>query len=194
MRVAGRMVAEKRLPLAAVAVLVLSAALVHVGGRYPQRARLQAAEMRAAEAARAVVVRQAELEAVQRQLAGKRQADVELEQFYGRILPQDLAGARSITYPRLAALADEMGLALERRTSERGREEESELGRLRTTLLLAGEYGGIRRFIEALETAPEFLVIDEIVLTQREDDDDASLALTIGISTYYRATPEASRG
>ena len=42
-------------------------------------------------------------------------------------------------------------------------------------------------FIESLETAPDFLVIEEIVLSQREALDDSSLVLTLGVSTYYRS-------
>ena len=52
-------------------------------------------------------------------------------------------------------------------------------------MLLAGEYENIRRFIEALETAPEFLVIEEVVLSQRQEASDSELVLTLGLSTYY---------
>ena len=182
-----RIIAEKRLALALVGILVVAAALVYTLGVLPQRVGIVAATTRADVASQSLVTGEAELGAARARLDGKSHADEELEQFYRRVLPQDLAGARSITYPRLAALADQMGLTLERRTSDRGQEDESELGRLRTTLLLAGEYANIREFIETLETSPEFLVIDEVVLTQREEVDDSSLALTLGVSTYYRA-------
>ena len=182
-----RIIAEKRLALVSAGILVVSAALVYTLGVLPQRVGIAAATTRADVASQALVTGEAELGAARARLDGKSHADEELEQFYRRVLPQDLAGARSITYPRLAALADQMGLTLERRTSDRDQEDESELGRLRTTLLLAGEYANIRQFIEALETSPEFLVIDEVVLTQREEVDDSSLALTLGVSTYYRA-------
>lgn len=181
-----RIFAEKRVALVVVGALVGANVLVYGLGVYPQRARVIAAEQRAQVAARDAVNGEATLTAVRTQLEDKTRADGELRQFYDRVLPRDLAGARGITYPRLAALADEMGLVLERRTSDRDQDEESELGRLRTTLSLAGAYGNIRRFIEALETAPEFLVIEEVVLSQREDVGEASLVLTLAISTYYR--------
>ncbi len=184
-----RIFVEKRVALVFVGILALAlaAALVYGGGVLPQRRGIAVAQVRAEAAARGLATGETELAVARARRDGKSHADDELEQFYRRVLPQDLAGARSITYPRLAALASEIGLNLERRTSDRGQEDESELGRLRTTMLLAGEYADVRHFIEALETAPEFLVIDEIVLTQREDDDESSLALTLGVSTYYRA-------
>ena len=179
-----RIVVDKRLALTVIGGLVLADALLYGVGVYPQRAGVARAEGRARMAAREVVTGQAALGTARARLDGKTRAKDELQQFYDRVLPQDLAAARSITYPRLAALAGQMGLVLERRTADRDRDEDSELARLRTTMLLAGEYGNVRRFIEALETAPEFLVIEEIVLSQREEVDDASL--TLGVATYYR--------
>lgn len=187
-----RIATEKRVALAVVAGLVLATVLLYGIGVYPQRSGVATTQTRARVAFDDLAEARRSLGDTRAHVNGTTHADEELEQFYGRVLPQDLAGARSITYPRLAALASEMGLLLERRTTERDQDEESELGRLRTTMSLAGEYASIRRFIEALETAPEFLVIEEIVLSQREDVDDAFLVLTLGVSTYYRNEDGAS--
>ena len=116
---------------------------------------------------------------------GKTQADAELRTFYDEVLPQGLVGARGITYPRLAALAKRSNLVMERRSSAPDEEEDRRLGRLRTTMLLAGEYRSIRRFIHELETSAEFIVIEEILVNQREDV-GSPLVLTLGVSTYYR--------
>ncbi len=108
-----------------------------------------------------------------------------LQRFYRDILPSDLPGARRITYPRFAALARAHNLVLERRSSVPEEDEDSRLARLRTTMLLAGDWADIRRFIHTLENAPEFVVIEEIALSQSEEV-GASLVLTLGVSTYYR--------
>ena len=53
-------------------------------------------------------------------------------------------------------------------------------------MVLAGEYEDIRQFIFELETAVEFILIEEVILSQG-DESDAELVLRLGIATYYRA-------
>ena len=113
-------------------------------------------------------------------------ADNELERFYREILPRDLAGARLILSPFLDRLAEESDLVLERSSSVPEKESESLLARLRTTMMLAGEYEDIRRFIYAVETAPEFILIEEVILSKGDEAEEA-LILTLGLSTYYWA-------
>ena len=108
-----------------------------------------------------------------------------MERFYAEVLPASLAHARNLLNPYLDGLADEANLVLERRTSTSNRERESLLAKLETTMVLAGEYRDIREFIHRLETAPEFILIEEVLLTQQPDTDGA-LVLTLGVSTYFR--------
>ena len=122
--------------------------------------------------------------------ANKDSADRELQRFYTDVLPVDLAEARSISSPFLVTLAEEANLVLERRTNVSERERESRLARLRTTMVLAGEYEDIRQFIYELETAPEFILIEEVMLSQG-DESDEELVLTLGVSTYYWAGSDA---
>ena len=51
-------------------------------------------------------------------------------------------------------------------------------------MVLAGNYADIRRFIYELDTAPEFVVIEDVSLAQREEG-AAPLVLTLQVSTYY---------
>ena len=114
----------------------------------------------------------------------KINADSELQRFYTDVLPLDLAGARGISFRILVKLAEDMNLVLERRSSVPEKDRESMLARLRTTMVLAGEYEDIRQFIYELETAPEFILIEEVILTQGDESND-TLVLTLGVSTYY---------
>ena len=59
-------------------------------------------------------------------------------------------------------------------------------------MLLSGAYRDIRRFIHALETAPEFVVIEEIVLSQG-DETEAGEVLSMVLSTYYRDDDHSQR-
>lgn len=187
MNLVRRVLSEKRLAVGAVGIALLVDVLLFGLAVRPLRAGVTQARARAAAAAERLVAGAAALAAARAQQGDRERAGAELRQFYDVVLPQDLAGARSVTYSRLAALAARLGLALERRTSASDREAGDRLGRLRTNMLLAGEYENIRRFIEALETAPEFLVIEEVVLSQRQEASDSELVLTLGLSTYYVA-------
>ncbi len=186
MSLVRRIAREKRILLAAVGTVLLGDLLLYGLAVYPLRAAAARAGARAAGAAGTLSASEADLGAARTRLATQARVEEQLREFYDAVLPRDLAEARSITYPRLASLADRLGLVLERRTSASDRGD-GELERLRTNMLLAGEYADIRRFIEALETAPEFLVIEEVVLSQREEASEAGLVLTLGLSTYYRA-------
>ena len=180
-----RILVEKRLAITTVVALLVVDVGLFTAGVYPTTVRVASARQRTTAAAQALAEGQEYLRAAQAVMERKTQADAELGTFYDEVLPQGLAGARGITYPRLAALAVHTGLVMERRSSAPDQEEDSRLGRLQTTMLLAGEYRSIRRFIHELETSAEFIVIEEILVNQREDV-DSPLVLTLGVSTYYR--------
>jgi Tfp pilus assembly protein PilO len=65
----------------------------------------------------------------------------------------------------------------------------STLTRLKIELVLGGTYANIRTFIHALESAPEFVVIDNVELA--EGAEGGNLAVTLELSTYYRNTAES---
>jgi Tfp pilus assembly protein PilO len=181
-----RILSEKRLLVAVVALGLIAAIGLYTLGVYPQSARLREAHERQVEAAESLIAAQRDQESVQVTMAEKASAAQELEIFYGEILPAHLAGARGITYPRLAALARAHNLVMERRTGVSERDEKSELGKLRTNMLLGGEWADIRQFVDDLENGPEFIVIEDIRLGQSEDA-GSSLVLNLGLATYYQA-------
>jgi Tfp pilus assembly protein PilO len=74
-------------------------------------------------------------------------------------------------------------------TSPVARGRESTLVRYTTKWELAGRYRDVRMFIHQLETAPEFVVIDDVSLSE-EDNEGGLLALTLQLSTYYQAAAE----
>ena len=59
------------------------------------------------------------------------------------------------------------------------------LGRLHTRIVFQCSYENFRTFIYELESAPAFMIIDDVTLAQT--DPAKPLALTIEMSTYYRA-------
>ena len=186
-----RILRERRsiiLPLAGVAVLNVAVYLLVV---YPLSLRASATEGRQTFAARQLTAAQREYEAARAMLTSKDRADAELRTFYGEVLPADLAGARRITYARLAQLAHEADLSYDRRSYDPNANYEGSLQKVRITMVLEGEYRNVRRFIHALETAPEFVVIEEMSLTEGTDA-SAPLTLTLELATYFRAEANGS--
>ena len=185
-----RILHEKRTPITVVAI-ILAIDVVLVFAVYSWSTRASLAETRAAQAMEQRVQAQVTHAAVSATSANKTNADSELQGFYTEMLPSGLAGARIISSPFLVKLAEDTNLVLERRPSVPQKERESLLARLRTTMVLAGEYEDIRQFIYELETAPGFILIEEVVLSQGDESEEA-LVLTLGVSTYYWAGPDAA--
>ena len=185
-----RIVHEKRTLITIVATILAVDVLLYAFAVYPWSNKVVQAETRAVQAAAQLGVLRANYAAASQTSEDKINADSELERFYSEVLPVDLAGARRISYPLLVKLAEDTNLVLEERRSVSETMRESLLTRLRTTMVLAGAYEDIRQFIYELETAPEFILIEEVVLSQA-DGSDEELVLTLGVSTYFWVKPDA---
>jgi Tfp pilus assembly protein PilO len=179
-----RIASEKRALVFPLALLLVVNAAVLIVAVYPLRASVASAEARAVAAAQTLRAAEENHAAAQATLVGKGRADAQLQRFYGDVLPRDQTGARRITYLRLAQLAERSNLRYERRQSVPERDRDSQLARLRMSMVLAGEYRDIRRFIHQLETAPEFVIIDNVSLAQSEGQRSA-IVLSLDVSTYY---------
>ncbi len=183
---ARRVLREKRRLIWPIAIaLILNAALYAIVV-YPLSKKVAGGEQAAEASALALQAARRDYDAAKATIAGKDQADVELQKFYGEVLPPDVSGARRITFLRIEQLAAQCDLRLERETSNPDEMRDSQLVKFTYTAALSGEYRNIRRFIHSLETAPEFLVLENVELSQDEQDEQA-LNVTVQIATYYRA-------
>jgi hypothetical protein len=181
----SRAFAEHRrqiIPIAVAAVVNLAIYAVVI---YPRTSSASALEQRAQQAALARSRAAADLRDAEAMQTGQERATRQLARFYDDVLPKGQEGARRITYRRLATLADESNLDYDRRQMTIKAGQQSVLEQMDVTMVLEGEYRDVRRFIHALETAPEFVVIDGIGLVQ--DEKNAPLTLTVKLSTYYKA-------
>ena len=186
-----RIASDHRRLVTAVALLLAVDGLLYAVALYPWSQRVARAEADAAAAEIRLAQVRAAWETATRTGASTTRAEERLEQFYTEVLPTDFAGARAILSPYLDRLARESALVLERQSSVSEREAGSRLSRLRTTMVLAGRYEDVRRFIHVLETAPEFILVEDVVLGQGNASDEG-LVLTLGVSTYYHdASPDA---
>jgi len=185
MRLARRVFEEKRgLVVPLVAALVINVGIYALVVR-PLAAKSATAADRAASAARSRQLAERDAASARALVTGKTRAEQELTTFYEKVLPPDLTAARRMTYTRLPELARKANVKFERRSSEMDLAERNpRFGRLHTRMVLEGSYEGLRQFIYELETTAEFIIIDDVTLTQAEAD--RPLTLTLELSTYYR--------
>ncbi|MBM3781014.1 MAG: hypothetical protein FJW29_04965 [Acidobacteria bacterium] len=118
------------------------------------------------------------------------QAQQDLVRFQTTVLPADVAAARRLTHLKLSQMAREHGVAFQRSASATEEVRESALERLRVSYVLVGDYQDIRALIHVIETAPDFLVLDNVSLAEGADP-QAPLTLTLELSTFFRAPNRA---
>ena len=172
----------------AVTLLVAGAllnALAYVIAVRPLALKSVGSADRAAAAAASAVAAERELAAAQTLVDGKARADQELNAFYQSVLPSDLTAARRMTYASLPALARATNVRYDARTTTIDEKDKtSHLGHMQIRMVLQGEYRDIRRFIHQLETASDFVIVDDLTLMDGTDEEPQTL--TINLSTYYR--------
>lgn len=166
------------------AVLVVNAGLYVLVVR-PLAQRVESGEQQAGDAIRQLNTARRAFNGARGTVTGKKQADEELQRFYRDVLPANQSAARRILYPHLDQLARSARLTTLRYRFDPQPDEKGGLGKLTMTLILAGDYTNIRRFIHELETAPEFLVLESVTVTQ-DADDERLLNVTAHVATYYR--------
>ncbi len=180
-----RILADYRRIVVPLAVVAAANVAGYAVGLYPLGLQVRTFEGRAATAASDVAAAERALRQAQETVAGKGRADTELRRFYGEILPADQREARRITYLQLAEMAQRANLTFSRRTFAPGQDRDSTLARLDMTMSIGGAYRDMRRFIHAVETAPDFIVINQVALAQQERG--GTLTLGLQLATYFRA-------
>jgi hypothetical protein len=152
---------------------------------YPLGVKSATAVDRAAAAADVRAAAERDMAAAAALVAGKSTAEQELATFYQKVLPPTLDAARRLTYAKLPALARKANVKFEERRSDIDQQQKnSRLGRLQTRIVLEGDYESLRQLLYELETTPEFLIVDDVAVTQAEAN--KPLMLTLNVSTYYR--------
>ena len=181
-----RIMAEKRnfiYPL--IGAIVVNAALF-IAVVYPLSMRVANGERNAQEAANAKAAARAEYEEARATITNKDSAEVELKKFYGTVLPPDQSAARRLLFSKIETLSNAANVNVIDRTSEPSRERGSDLGKLTETVVVFGDYRNIRKFIHDLETSPEFVVLENVALSQGQERDQR-LNVVLRLATYFRA-------
>lgn len=154
---------------------------------YPLSQRVANIAQRDAAAERNLAAARTEHAAAIGTTTGKDRAAQELARFYKQVLPTDVAAARRLTHTRVPQIARQFNVVFYNQSvSPLARVREGTLMRFSTKVELAGRYRDVRTFIHQLETAPEFVVIDDVSLSE-DDDEGGLLQLALQLSTYFQA-------
>jgi Tfp pilus assembly protein PilO len=188
MSLTRRVLDEKKGLIYPLAVALLANVALYAAVIYPLSLRVARGQDDAQAAAATLATAQRDAAAARATVAGKAAADAELETFYGSVLPPDQSAARRLA-TGIAQVARGVGVSYERGTLEATHANDSALGKLTATVTLSGQYRDIRRFIHAIETAPDFLVIENVALTQGADT-AAALNVTMKLATYFRTVTD----
>jgi hypothetical protein len=186
MSLAHRILGEKRRILIPLVVALLVNIGIYALVVYPLGVKSATAADRAAAAAVARQAAERDMASAGALVQGKARADEELTTFYQKVLPSDSDEARRITHARLPALARKANMKFteQRAESDTQNQKDSQFGRVRTRIVLEGDYSSVRQFLYELETTPEFIIVDDVTLAQLEAS--KPLLLTVEVSTYYR--------
>ena len=186
-----RVLAEKRTyiyPL--VGAVVLNIALF-VAVVYPLSLKVANGERDAQAAASARAVAQAEFDRARATVSGKTLADTELKKFYNAVLPPDQSAARRILYAKIDKMASAANVKLGPERFDVAAVRGSTLQKASADFQLSGEYREIRRFIHDLETAPDFLILENVALSQGQER-DRGLNVQVRVATYFRTAGDGN--
>jgi len=187
-----RVVTEKR----SVIYPLVIALIVNIVGYFlvvrPRGIKSAGAADRAAVAADTLRAAEREVATARALVEGKGRADEELNAFYQKVLPRDLVAARRMTYASLPALAKKTNVKYEAQRSniDERQKRDARLGHLIIKMQLQCDYESFRDFLYQLETAPEFVIIDDVTLSEATGADNQTLV--IDLSTYFPLRPDGA--
>lgn len=184
----SRILADRRLIISMLGVLAAAnlVALALVLG--PLRSRVQTLTQRATTASLSAATAARELTQARQTASGSLKAVGDLDRFYTQVLPVNQPAARQMTFVRVAQLAREHGLEYDQRSFAQqapARPDDGVLTRATLTMSVFGTYRNLRRFIYALETGEDFIVIRDVGVV-RSDEANAPLEAALTLSTYFK--------
>jgi hypothetical protein len=185
-----RVIADHRRWLVPVGIVLAINIVVLVAVVLPLRQSAASASARAAASAQSLREAMADLKNAEATRDGQSQATADLDRFYAEVLPKDFATARRITQLKIAQMARSHDVDFQSGVATSETLRDSTLERLHVTYALSGDWDDIRQLIYALETGPDFIVIDNVMLSEGQAA-EAPLSLTLDLSTYYRAPPSS---
>jgi Tfp pilus assembly protein PilO len=188
----SRVLREHRAALLPVVLVLVANLIALVAVVLPLSQRVAGAEQRAEAAERQRAAAEADFKRAEALRDAKSRAMQDLDTFYRDVLPGNVGVARRMLHLKLRQQAEGHGVEFQGSGSTEDELTDSSLLRLTMSLRLAGNYDDIRGFIYDLETSPDFVVIDQLKLTEGTRGSE-QLTVSLDVSTYYRDPQAVAR-
>ena len=174
------------LPLALIAALSVGTLAL---GVFPLSRHVAGLESDAADADLALKLARADAQKVKHERSSNERAESDLQKFHSQILPIDFIAATQLTNKFLVQWAKESSIQLwsgQFRPAKIDEKSKTRLTKMTGKVTLRGNYPGIRQFLYRVETAEEFIVIEEVNLNQPgSSDTGTNLELDLVVSSYF---------
>lgn len=190
-QLARRIFDERKAILLPLVVVVVANVAVLLLGILPLRTAVAMAESDATQATLQLGEARRQQRDAEQARASREGADNGLRRFYNEVLPRDLTTAQKTLNLWVTEAARDAGLEFQGSQFDWGEVRDSALSRAFSRITLQGSYSSIRRFLHAVETAEEFVVVESVELVQQADQGAASGALEVSlvVSTYFLTKP-----
>jgi Tfp pilus assembly protein PilO len=183
-----RALVDKRRILVPLAVAIIANVVLYAVVVFPLEHQILSTEQEERVAREELVKARQDDNNAKATVTGKQQADVALQKFYKDVLPADQSAALRVTFTRLSELAKAANVKLDHGTNEVVHEKGSALEKLITHYTLTGDYRDVRKFVYSLETASEFVVLENISLSSSSEAQvNKSVSMNLQIATYFRS-------
>jgi hypothetical protein len=187
----GRVFRERqRVVLPLLGFLIANIAVV-VFWVWPLQREVDGAEESRQQALMALVAARGEEAGARNQHTSRERAEAELKKFYSDVLPLDFRNATRVTTFWLKSIADSNRVKFRSGSWEPKPVRDSQLVVVTGEVTLIGDYADIRRFLYEVETAQEFVIIQEVALSQPNvAQGSGPLELRLAVSTYFHSGTE----
>lgn len=185
----SRVMREHRTALVPLAVVLGINLIALIALVLPLSQRVAAAEQQADATERHRVQAEVDFRRAETLRTAKGRATEDLDTFYRDVLPQNVGAARRILQLKLRQQAAAHDVEYQGGGSTEVELRDSNLLRLTMSMQLGGSYDDIRAFIYDLETSPDFIVIEQVRLSEATQAE--GLEVSMDVSTYYRAPTPA---
>jgi Tfp pilus assembly protein PilO len=122
--------------------------------------------------------------------ARKEEADLELKKFYSSVLPSDQASSMRLVLFWVSQAARDARVTFASSTAGSEVIRESRLQKVKCHVILRGDYQDIRKFLYVLETAQQFVVVENVELAQSgqtgaAQGNQGALEVGLDVATYF---------
>jgi len=183
---ARRILHEHRRYVIPLAVVLLANLLVYAFYVFPLSQRVNNVTERTAAAEGELNAARLQHAQASNVVTGRAQSAERLETFYNTVLPANSLAARQLASPRLDQLARQSNVHAKRIATQFVTDHDHTLTRLEIRMDVSGPYDAIRRFVHQLERSRDFVVVENMRITEASDD-EMQLNVQLELATFYKA-------